>query len=259
MHKRQGFTLIELLVVIAIIAILAAILFPVFSRVRSKALQTSCLANLKQFGIAFKMYCSDYDSRLPVYDNGAGSSLATPMVTSPLGQATATGTFPNARVAAGTITDDTPVLIGEDTTGGSGVTGAAALGYFKNYQLLKCPSDPHGKRALSYTWNEIFAKYKEDQIVDIANKVLMIDQCTIDDFTFVQWNSVTALQYTGEIVAVGQSTMTEPDHFVHNSGLNCLFVDSHAKWVNKISWPLGGPITSTTSAFRIETTPSGIS
>jgi prepilin-type N-terminal cleavage/methylation domain-containing protein/prepilin-type processing-associated H-X9-DG protein len=65
MHRR-GFTLIELLVVIAIIAILAAILFPVFARAREKARQTSCLSNLKQIQLAALMYVQDYDEMLPV-------------------------------------------------------------------------------------------------------------------------------------------------------------------------------------------------
>ncbi len=62
--RRHGFTLIELLVVIAIIAILAAILFPVFARAREKARQTSCLSNIKQLALGMLMYASDYDERL---------------------------------------------------------------------------------------------------------------------------------------------------------------------------------------------------
>ncbi|NLO73248.1 MAG: prepilin-type N-terminal cleavage/methylation domain-containing protein [candidate division WS1 bacterium] len=63
---RKGFTLIELLVVIAIIAILAAILFPVFARAKAKAQQTACLSNCKQLTLAFIQYAHDYDMHLPM-------------------------------------------------------------------------------------------------------------------------------------------------------------------------------------------------
>jgi prepilin-type N-terminal cleavage/methylation domain-containing protein/prepilin-type processing-associated H-X9-DG protein len=71
--KKSAFTLIELLVVIAIIAILAAILFPVFARARENARRASCQSNLKQLGLSMAQYLSDFDSRYPPYFNYATS------------------------------------------------------------------------------------------------------------------------------------------------------------------------------------------
>jgi prepilin-type N-terminal cleavage/methylation domain-containing protein/prepilin-type processing-associated H-X9-DG protein len=64
-HRRHGFTLIELLVVIAIIAILASILFPVFSSARAKGRQAACISNVKQLVLAMHMYAQDYDEMFP--------------------------------------------------------------------------------------------------------------------------------------------------------------------------------------------------
>jgi prepilin-type N-terminal cleavage/methylation domain-containing protein/prepilin-type processing-associated H-X9-DG protein len=75
---RKGFTLIELLVVIAIIAILAAILFPVFAKAREKARQTSCLSNVKQIALGMLQYVQDYDERFPAY--GSGSYTVDPWI-----------------------------------------------------------------------------------------------------------------------------------------------------------------------------------
>lgn len=65
-QRRSGFTLIELLVVIAIIAILAAILFPVFAQAREKARQSACLSNMRQVGLGCRMYTQDYDETFPL-------------------------------------------------------------------------------------------------------------------------------------------------------------------------------------------------
>src|SRR5918911_1001893 len=75
--RASGFTLIELLVVIAIIAILAAILFPVFAQAREKARMVACLSNTKQIGLAVMQYVQDYDETYPT-NSWEGAPVSTP-------------------------------------------------------------------------------------------------------------------------------------------------------------------------------------
>src|SRR5690606_35949651 len=75
--RKAGFTLIELLVVIAIIAILAAILFPVFARARENARRASCQSNLKQIGLGILQYVQDYDEKMPMNAVGGPQVLET--------------------------------------------------------------------------------------------------------------------------------------------------------------------------------------
>ena len=127
---RRGFTLIELLVVIAIIAILAAILFPVFARAREKARQTSCLANAKQIMLGAIMYAGDFDERMMAHrtNDGSGTYVYWPQVLQPY--------LKNAQILV-CPSDDSPQALNL-YPGGSG-TIATSYGYnggqLNNYSM----------------------------------------------------------------------------------------------------------------------------
>jgi prepilin-type N-terminal cleavage/methylation domain-containing protein/prepilin-type processing-associated H-X9-DG protein len=123
-HSRSGFTLIELLVVIAVIAILAAILFPVFAQAREKARQTTCTSNVKNLGLAVMMYAQDYDETYP-----------------PLWYAAGNGHWPNT----------VRPYIGQ---GGSDPTGKL---WTKG--IMQCPSAPLKEPGWSYAMSEEMGVY----------------------------------------------------------------------------------------------------
>ena len=121
-RKKSGFTLIELLVVIAIIAILAAILFPVFARAKEAARKTNCQNNIKQCAVAVQLYYGDYDGSLP--------SSAIPL---PLG-----GT--NTQVAFVTGNNDAQLTAGQPPVP-AGSWAALVYSYIKSKDAMWCPSD----------------------------------------------------------------------------------------------------------------------
>jgi len=128
--RRAGFTLIELLVVIAIIAILAAILFPVFARAREKAQQTACTSNVKQIGMAWLQYVQDYDEQFPPRNAPTLKDGVTPSPDYGLQSQPAPGAFPCK-----------PCRPLNKLTGKPYDSSVWALPYIKSTNIFHCPSD----------------------------------------------------------------------------------------------------------------------
>src|SRR5690606_25769067 len=131
-QPRRAFTLIELLVVIAIIALLAAILFPVFARARENARRTSCTSNMKQMGLGVQMYVQDNDGRYPM-SSGDGK---WPDYIFPYVKSTQLFTCPSTSVPAAQKRAWTPAV--------SGVSASTDgyYGYGYNYQYLGNSRNP---------------------------------------------------------------------------------------------------------------------
>lgn len=200
MHRKSSaFTLIELLVVIAIIAILAAILFPVFAQAREKARQTSCTSNMKQLDLGFIQYVQDYDETLPF--SAQGLSPAPP---------TAQGNW------------IPPVQFGLGYPGVKvDVTQGALYSYIKSAAVFICPSDANRTDGDSYSMNLLLSGQPISIVPKVADMILLIDeQKTLNDGNF---SYATVLQTNG---AGTPDTPTT----VHSGGGNLAFLDGHAKW-----------------------------
>ena len=205
---KRGFTLIELLVVIAIIAILAAILFPVFARAREKARQSSCSSNEKQIVLAILMYAQDYDERIV----NAVSSAAPDKCSDP----NRSQWWWRLLVAP----------------------------YIKNTQVFVCPSDAdrgcqiYGLGPTVY--NVSMAKFNAPAqlclIAEAASWSAPVPGDRLDPSSWgpPQGNAHWQVAFPGQTpydTGCNGGTCRRRPYAVHNGGLNIGYVDGHVKWL----------------------------
>jgi len=189
--KKRGFTLIELLVVIAIIAILAAILFPVFAKAREKARQSSCLSNMKQIGLGVMQYVQDYDERFP---RGSGYTAPATLIAN------------------------------------YGEWYMTCEPYMKNTQIMHCPSSSNTNRiysggssstALGYA-----VDYTRNTFIDHNDPLALLKEPASQIFlaegtnNYMRWRCNTSEGTNYAWLSYQR----------HNDGCNYLYVDGHTKW-----------------------------
>ncbi|MDR3708689.1 MAG: DUF1559 domain-containing protein [Capsulimonadaceae bacterium] len=228
MKRRHGFTLIELLVVIAIIAILAAILFPVFATAREKARQSACSSNLKQVGLAFAQYCQDFDETTPYCPYDGSREIP------------AFHAFPYQY----------------------GISlGSQLYPYTKSLQVWRCPSDSvdtggvhsyldsandnscygcnGGLDNPSYLYNMYFLELSMPNTTDgstcyeVPLQLSQLQTPGNDGIVFGGWNNTWFSDNNGTWTRLeGYPTATTPQlQAGHSNGCNALFADTHVKWI----------------------------
>lgn len=204
LHMRKGFTLIELLVVIAIIAILAAILFPVFARAREKARQTSCLSNVKQLGLGFLMYMQDYDETFVPTSAAHMTNLVT---------------------------------AGDHYS----IWYRAIMPYVKNDQIFICPSDGDKDSA---KWDSSGGTWDESTSAVAGQWYFPLSYGVNHNFGQAAMASVEYPSETGmvfecaDVLLCYEASTWEPRAWIanaarHNDGFNACMFDGHAKWYQK--------------------------
>jgi prepilin-type N-terminal cleavage/methylation domain-containing protein/prepilin-type processing-associated H-X9-DG protein len=195
--RRRGFTLIELLVVIAIIAILAAILFPVFARAREKARQSSCSSNVKQLALGLLMYVQDYDEMFGLGGGYNGTDLWARQ-------------WP---IAVQPYVKNTQLLLcpSNPRRGGTNVYWGQTHDVIENYAALS---------GLEFT---ALAK-----VPTPAEKILIMDSShqAVPDWNRAQYACICPSN-TGCAAGIANRI---PGNCPHNEGVNVGFVDGHVKW-----------------------------
>jgi prepilin-type N-terminal cleavage/methylation domain-containing protein/prepilin-type processing-associated H-X9-DG protein len=215
LRPKRGFTLIELLVVIAIIAILAAILFPVFARARAKARQASCQSNLKQIGLGAMQYQQDYDDRtVPYFYTTSVNGVAA-------------NQFWYALVAGG-VADQSKGLLQP---------------YMKSTQILDCPdagSLPMSSQPVAYGMN--FLTLGTATALNMGVPITMIEASadTVHMADSARFFNGAAVRFP-QVTPPGQSMRTTQVqyptvHGRHSGFANVLWFDGHVKAL-KVEYP----------------------
>lgn len=259
MKQRKAFTLIELLVVIAIIAILAAILFPVFARARENARRSSCMSNMKQIGLGIMQYTQDYDEHYPL---------------------TWFGRIPPSG-GAGSYTQTEPGTPGKefttiDPSGGTGSSGNwitwmdMIFPYVKSVQLFHCPSSTDASKFADYHMAGAYGNapetYLETGTVQTARyglanvrtgtpmaavlrpaETVMVFEMS-EDTTGTPISAYMLRGAPGALISddrrIGASTM-------HLEGANITYGDGHVKWKSMATMRAEVPNPSTSTSCNL--------
>ena len=199
---RRGFTLIELLVVIAIIAILAAILFPVFARAREKARQTACLNNVKEMGLGMLMYAQDYDEMFPAMALSGNQGIVP---------------YP--------VVPEHPEFGRHPTLGYFNCWSNGIYPYIKNVQIFLCPSTTANCYAVAYGLPAVGINATQTGTTSIFGRP-----------------PLRSIKRPAEILMIGEKGAGGGCQYIlsneyyagrmnHNDGTNLCFFDGHAKWM----------------------------
>jgi prepilin-type N-terminal cleavage/methylation domain-containing protein/prepilin-type processing-associated H-X9-DG protein len=225
--NRKGFTLIELLVVIAIIALLAAILFPVFARARENARKSACLNNMKQIGLAMAQYTQDFDEMFP-YGLNSGANrrgIGWAGMLRPYTKSAQLFSCPN------------------DRPKGTPQPGAAAMSYaFNTFVAARNLADLDyvSKRVMNAEalvgFNVVLSNDSEvgdyKSPVDFGDNLAWLDNANADQCCGTAYNGVPSGYATGKYrdgVGTNAATTNKGRHL---DGANFLLVDGHVKWYN---------------------------